>query len=243
MAVCVVACSSPPAKPGAAQRYDAGALVIVPQAARQSAVTLADAQFDFGHTEAVGDDSTIQQTVFGLVTIKPSITQPTGSHVAPVAPQHRLSWVFLFAHTGVYNCPSPSPPHAGSSPTPTISGSHRNALIVDAATGTAVLYTGNGGQPCSYSTKPVLESALQAVSLPWTDLGGSRIRATYPGCVTPGAGTPTTSSSSGSLIEVLGERIIAPCQKPATTSELTINFPRPWKHGPVGPVRSGYADN
>ena len=238
LAACVSACSSSPVKPRPTKRYDAGSLVIVPQTARQTAVSLADAKFDFAHTEEVGHDSRVQKTIFGLVTVDPAIARPTGTHAAPIAPQQRLSWVFFFT-AGKSNCGSQ--PVAGS-PAPTPSGSRSNALIVDSATGTALHYTGSGGENCTYNAKPVLESAFQAVSLPWIDLGGNRIRATYPGCVQPGAGTPTTSGPSGWVIEVLGERAIAPCHEPATTSVLTINFPRPGKHGPVGPVRSGYAD-
>lgn len=242
LAASAIGCSSQQSvtTAGPTQRYDAGALVIVPQIVHQTAVSLADAQFDLAHNETVGSDFKVQQTVFGLVTVDPAISSSQPGVPAPVAPQHRLAWVFFFAHQGVYNCPSQ--PGVVSSPTSTPGGSHRNALIVEAATGTALQYTGIGAAICTYNPRPILESAFQAVSVPWTELGGNRIRATCPGCVQPGAGTPTTSCPSGSVIEVLGGRTIGPCHSPATTSVLTINFPRPWKHGAVGPVRSGYAD-
>ena len=122
-------------------------------------------------------------------------------------------------------------------------GSHSNVLIIDAVTGTAVHYTGIGALPCEYNVKPTLETVSQAVSVPWTDLGGTHIRAVYPGCVQPNGSTPQTDSSpSGSTLEALGERAIAPCAKHATTAVLAATASRPWKHGPVGAVPSGYAN-
>ncbi len=229
--------SSGPVAVGATQRYDDGALVIDPQPVRTVPISLTTARFDLGHNESTGHDYVEQRVIFGYVSVLPMVARLPSLLGTPVAPTHRLSWVLLYA-SGTGGCGNePSARTSTSLP----AGSHSIVLIIDAASGTAVHYTGIGALPCEYNVKPTLETVLQAVSVPWRDLGGTRIQVTYPACVRPGAGTPATTDNSGSLIEVLGWRAIGPCQEAGTMSPMTIGFSRPWRHGPTGPVPSGYA--
>ena len=118
--------------------------------------------------------------------------------------------------------------------------SGRSALIVDATDGTAWLYSGIGSGNCTQATKATLENVFQQVSVPWTELGGSRVRLTLPGCVKPGGGNTSVGRINGpTTIEALGERRIGPCHSAPRTSITMFNVPRPWIHGALGPVPTG----
>ena len=116
-------------------------------------------------------------------------------------------------------------------------------MIIDATDGTAWLYSGIGSGNCYQSTKATLENVFQQISVPWTDLGGGRIRLSLPGCAKAGGGTPAEGKINGpTTIEALGERRIAPCHSGPTTALATVNSPPtmdPWpaRRGPHRTIR------
>ncbi len=220
-------------------RFDAGALTITTARPQVTAVTRAAAEFDLAHSDLGGAGWGQQQVEFGYVTLKPSAMKASNAGDAvPATPSHQLSWV-LFYEPGKSNCPSVT----GNEPTPTFAVAHpsrKQAMIVDAATGTALDYEGAGAGNCISGLGPRVTKAGGNVSVPWKDSGGKYVTATYPPCVQPGAGTPGTSDPSGTTFAVIGFRYFEPCHAKPTTVKVPVNFPRPWKHGPVGPVATGY---
>lgn len=217
---------------------DDGTLTITTAPPQQTAVTKAAAEFDLAHSALAGYGWTQQLAELGYVTVKPSAMQPYNpGEPVPAAPTHQLSWV-LFYGQGTSSCGAEGP----NEPTPTFSVAHPSrklALIVDAATGTGLGYEGAGSGNCINVTSPRVTKAGGNVSVPWKDTGGNAVIATYPGCVAPGEGTPGESDASGTTFSVLGFRFFEPCHANATTQRVPVNFPRPWKHGTLGPVPTG----
>jgi hypothetical protein len=238
--VAVVSCSSSPPVTFTAQTttLDDGAFTITTARAQATVITQSAAEFDLAHSDLGGAGWAQQQVEFGYVTVKPSAMKAFNQGEAiPKAPDHQLSWV-LFYQPGKSNCGTVGP----NPPAPSFAVEHPSrklAMIVDAATGTALGYEGAGSGNCIDVLTPRVTKAGGNVSVPWRDSGGNYVLATYPGCVQPGGGTPGESDSTGTTFAVLGFRIYEPCHAKPTTVKVPVNFPRPWKHSPVGPVATG----
>ncbi|MCW2547938.1 MAG: hypothetical protein JWN96_2398, partial [Mycobacterium sp.] len=181
---------------------------------------------------------------FGYVTVKHTVA---GGAVA--TPQPRLAWV-VFYKPGVF-ISSAGPMTCPGGQTLRAAKAGRSAMIVDARHEASFMYTGAGTTNCGLPTKPVVRYATQVVSVPWVDLGGDLVRATFPGCVTGGIGEPmdvvNTVKGREVRLAILGYRRIGPCASQPTSqvmdlelsSELKRAFPRPWSHPPVGPMANG----
>ncbi|HEX4019363.1 MAG TPA: hypothetical protein VHX15_21700 [Frankiaceae bacterium] len=217
---------------------DDGTLTITTARPQTTVISQTAAEYDLAHSTLGGARWAQQQVEFGYVTVKPSALKAYNNpgEAVPAAPTHLLSWV-LFYEAGKSNCGN-----GGLIPSPSFTVAHPSkklAMIVDAATGTALNYEGASSGNCVTRTAPGVTYAGGNVSVPWKDNGGSDVIATYPPCVQPGGGTPGETDSTGTTFAVLGSRLYAPCHAKATTSQLPVNFPRPWKHSPVGPIATG----
>ena len=227
---------------------DGGALVITPAKAQPVVYGKQAALFDLKHSDRFGTGWALKGIDFGYVTITHKIA---GGAVA--TPHPRLAWV-LFYNPGAFATAGPSQSGpitcpGGQQVRPEVLG--RTAMIVDAMTEASFIYTGAGSSNCGVATRPVVRLAYQEVSVPWVDLGGDRIRASYPGCVIGGDGTPSTGIKTATRSEwrmaVLGHRVIGPCASPPTTRVLELrmsaqmlrDYPRPWIHEPTGPLLGG----
>jgi hypothetical protein len=224
---------------------DAGVLVIQPAKTQSVIYGKQAAVFDLEHSERLGAGWSLKEIDFGYVTISHSVA---GGAVA--APQARLAWVLFYnpgafassvpSQSGLITCPG------GRTPSAAVAG--RSAMIIDANNEASFVYTGAGTSNCGQPTGPGVRQAYQMVSVPWVDLGGDHVRATYPGCVIWGDGTPSTGIKTATRSEwrmaVLGHRAIGPCASPPTTRVLDLgmsaqmlrDYPRPWIHEPTGPV-------
>jgi hypothetical protein len=227
---------------------DGGALVIQPAKTQPVIYGKQAAIFNLEHSEQLGSGWKLGEVDFGYVTVKHTVA---GGAVA--TPKPRLAWVVFYqpgifltaggAITGPVTCPG------GQTPRASVAG--RNALIVDAMDETSFLYTGAGTDNCGLAVKPVVRYASQLISVPWVDLGGDQVRATFPGCSVSGVGEPMGASNTAKgrevTLSILAYRRIAPCALPATskvmdlglTPELKRAFPRPWTHQPLGPLANG----
>jgi hypothetical protein len=223
---------------------DGGALVIQPVKTQPVIYGKQAAIFNLEHSEPLGSGWSIKEVDFGYVTVKRTVA---GGAVA--TPQPRLAWVIFYtpgaftiaggAMTGPVTCPGGQTPRAAAA--------GRSAMIVDATNEASFFYTGTGTTNCGVATRPVARYATQRVSVPWVDLGNGWVRATYPGCVSGGAGTPGMGSSAAPLkLEVMGNGVIGPCSSPPRTLTIQLGFPasmlnspRPWVHGPLGPTYLG----
>jgi hypothetical protein len=155
----------------------------------------------------------------------------------PKAPDHQLSWV-LFYQRGKSNCGNVGP----NPPSPSFAVAHPSrklAMIVDAATGTALGYEGAGSGNCIDVLTRRVTKAGGNVSVSWKDSGGNYVLATYPGCVQPGGGGSAETDSTGTTFSVIGFRFYEPCHAKPTTVKVPENFPRPCRPGTVGPVATG----
>jgi hypothetical protein len=217
---------------------DDGTLSITTAPPQKTAITQAAAEFDLAHSDLGGAGWAQQQVEFGYVTVKPAVmTAFNPGDAVPAAPNHQLSWV-LFYQPGKSSCPNAGP----SQPAPSFAVAHpsgKQAMIVDAATGAALDYEGAGAGNCTSVLSPSVAKVGGNVSVPWTDSGAGYVIATYPACVTPGGGTPGESDASGTTFAVVGFRFYEPCHGKPTTARVPVNFPRPWKHGALGPVPTG----
>jgi hypothetical protein len=227
---------------------DGGALVIQPAKAQPVVYGKQAAVFDLEHSVRFGAGWALKEIDFGYVTITHRIA---GGAVA--TPEPRLAWV-LFYNPGAFASAGPSQSGpitcpGGETVRPAVAG--RTAMVVDAMNEASFLYTGAGTTNCGIATRPVVGFAYQEVSVPWVDLGGDRVQASYPGCVTGGDGTPSTGVRTATRSEwrmaVLGHRAIGPCTSPPTTRVLELGmsaqmlreYPRPWIHEPTGPLPGG----
>jgi hypothetical protein len=223
---------------------DGGALVIAPVKSQPVIYGKQAALFDLEHSQPLGDGWSLKDIDFGYVTIKHTIA---GGAVA--TPERRLAWV-LFYNPGGFISSGPAPTCPGGQQ-PRASKSGAAAMIVDAVNETSFFYTGVGTTNCGIATKPVVRYATQVLSVPWVDLGGDLVRATFPGCTTGGIGEPmdvvNTVKGREVRLAILGYRRIGPCALPpiskvmdlGLTAELKRAFPRPWSHPPVGPMANG----
>lgn len=242
----VAACASSPKAAAPVQvtftarttTLDDGALTITTAPLQKTAITKAAAEFDLAHSDLGGAGWAQQQVEFGFVTVDPSaMAAGNPGEAVPAAPSHQLSWV-LFYEPGTSSCPAEGP----TGPAPSFAVAHPSrklALIVDAATGVGLGYEGAGSGNCISVLSPIVTRTGGDVSVPWKDSGANYVTATYPACVSPGEGTPAESDPSGTTFAVVGFRVFQPCHGKPTTAKVPVNFPRPWKHSPVGPVPTG----
>jgi hypothetical protein len=218
---------------------DGGALVIAPAKTQNVVYGKQAALFDLEHSERLGGSWSVKEIDFGYVSIKHTVS---GGAVA--TPKPRLAWV-VFYDPGVFVSAGMAPTCPGGQPVrPAVSG--RSAMIVDAASEASFFYAGAGTTYCGVARKPVVKQAYQLVSVPWVDLGGDRVRATYPGCAVPSGAQSTgvkTATRSEWRMAMLGHRAIGPCSWPPFTRVIELGFPakqlrdypRPWTHLPLGP--------
>jgi hypothetical protein len=240
----VAGCETPASTTTKTISLDGGALVIQPAKVQPVIYGKQAALFDFQHSLRPGGGTQAKEIEFGYVTVKPSVALG-----GVTAPQRRLAWVFFYDSPLLVEAgPAPTCP-AGQTVQPEVVG--RAAMIVDALNEASLLYTGGGSDNCGQPIRLAASQAYQLVSVPWTDQGGDRIRAVYPGGVMGGDGTPSTGTKTATgsqfRLGVLGNRAIGPCAaKPIVrvldvglSTKMLQDFPRPWLHDPLGPELNG----
>ncbi len=239
-ALLLAGCSSAPAAKFTAHTtsLDDGALTITTAKPQVTAISEAAAEYELAHSDLGGGGWAQQQVEFGYVTVTPAaMKSDVKGQAAPAAPTHQLAWL-LFYEPGASSCPA-----TGPVPTPKFTVAHpsrKQAMIVDASTGTALAYEGAGAGNCITALSPTARIAGGNVSVPWKDPGsGSYVLATFPACVQPGAGTSGSGDASGWTISVIGFRYYELCHAQPITTRIQVSEGRPWKHGPVGPVATG----
>ncbi len=245
-------CTNVSSGTGRTVRYDGGALVVQPASRQPVVYDRAAAVYDLTHSVPLAADWKLGAVEVGYVTI--NLWVRDDHNVRVPAPTHRLAWVL---HYQQGNFPHSSPPHLpGSSPGgcngtgKDLSRAGEQMLIVDALDETTYGYSGTAKGICGGTIAPGARLADQNLSVPWTDAGGDRVRATIPGCFSYYAAPSNGSASSAAnrwSTQVLAYGPIGPCDKPPTTQVISLGlsrdlqrqYPQPWLHGALGPVPLG----
>ena len=167
-----------------------------------------------------------------LARVTWSATTDRSGPAGPLPAQGALAWVLVF-HT-----PEPTPACPVFSPDPIPPGgvSRSDAVIVDAASGVAAVYTGRHSV-CGRWTTPRIAPARRYWSVPWTQAGPFTVRVTLPPCgVVSGSGL-----SNDQMSVIAATPLDVPCASPPTTAVTGDITSYNWTyltHAPVGPVCS-----
>lgn len=231
---------SGPSNFSAAKSYDGGALVIQPAPSTFVPIRAQLARFDLA-TGGGGSGVRSGAQIFGYVTVDPT---RLGVYSKPwLAPRHRLAWVQFYTDVESSSVGNVCPP---TSKQPTPQPPQMHVMIVDAYTGLALEYRAALHGLCGGgSLKPMLFQASQDVSIPWTYLGGRRVRASIPGCSILHSYGAFGDGNGPGYVRVTVYRYIGPCSQPSTTRDLNVDPtypgdpPPPWTHAPIGALPNG----